>query len=648
MTGHNFNLNGDTIQLGNNAGASLNRTAGIAYGGVWKRWFPAAAITNNSGSFFGLFPIGTSAAYRPLGITSTSNPVTPGYVLATHTDALTITFVTYTDNEAATIQDISDMYSALGTSGLAGGAYTLAVSFTGFANIGATTDLKLETHTGGAMGSLGTSAATTGTVVNPNVIRTLLTATQLSNIWIIGSKNKINTPLRQFYYSRKSGLWDDVTAGNSTWSLTPGGAGASCNCVPVANSYCVINPGQTVTADVTTSEDYIDVDATGVLNDISTITLTVNKALNLFGNGNLVNSGTWNLGGTLTLTSTSACTATGAVTVSGATTIPSGGVYTQSAGTLNLSGDVAIQGTLALGASTCNLNGSGNTLSGAGNISGVSGSSLIIPNNKTIAGGSTLTFGSSLNSLSPAISGATTITNNGSVKIFGDLTGNNASSIWTNAANSTLELTGNLLTTGALHSTAAGNTVIYSGSGNQTIKSPTGSYYNLTVSNTGTKTLAANASCTNLLSILNSAILNDSIYTLSGAAALSMSGVSEFKLQRGSSGTYPELTGIYTLSGGTVTINQTSGVATLTNASYNNLEFTGSSYDISGISNINNNLYLQGSSSIINNGLLTIVDSLIYASSGTSTLNQGITAGTILLSSGTLNDGGATYQSYGK
>ena len=641
MSGANINMNGNTLTLGNSATATLTRTAGTAYNGTWKRWFPAVVITSNSGSYYGLFPIGSATDYRPLAIASATTPTTPGYVSASHTDALSITLVTYTDNEPVTIQAISDMKFNLSASGSLNGTYSLTASFTGFANVGVTTDLKLLTYTSATMGSVGTFSATTGTVINPNVIRTSLTAAQLTNVWVIGTHSSTNTPLRQYYYSRKTGNWSDVTVGNSTWSYTAGGAGASCNCTPSSTAYVVISSSNTVTVDVNSTVDYLDISTGGTLTDNGTATFAVNKDFNLYGVGIFAATSSWSVTGKLNLSSTSTPTSTGTFTAGNKLNIPAGGTLMQSTGTLTLGSDVNIDGTLILGTAGCNLTGSGTVISGTGSVTGVSGSVLTISNNKSLLTGASLTFGTNATAITVALNGALTLTNNGTVKIYGDLTGTVAGSTWVNAANSTLEVTGNLLSTGTLTASASPNTVNYSGSGAQTIKTPSTGYYSLLISNAGTKSLASSTSAANAVTIQNAAILDESTFALTGAAALNMIGTSQLKLQRSASATYPELTGTYTLTSGTVSINQTVGTASIASAGYYNLSFTGSSpYDMSGVSGIANNFYVQGSSSLINGIALTVTDSFNYASSASTQLNDNLLAGSLTISAGTLDDGG--------
>lgn len=81
------------------------------------------------------------------------------------------------------------------------------------------------------------------------------------------------------------------------------------------------------------------------------------------------------------------------------------------------------------------------------------------------------------------------ISNYGTVTIANDITGSNGLSQWTNQANSTLRIGGSLLATGTLETDAAGNTVIYNGTGDQLVKIPLSSYANLVAGGGGTKNL---------------------------------------------------------------------------------------------------------------------------------------------------------------
>lgn len=63
-------------------------------------------------------------------------------------------------------------------------------------------------------------------------------------------------------YSRKAGNWDDVTAGNGTWSAASLG-GASCDCTPLTTDYLIV--GHTVDINVTATAGGIEIRNTGSL-----------------------------------------------------------------------------------------------------------------------------------------------------------------------------------------------------------------------------------------------------------------------------------------------------------------------------------------------------------------------------------------------
>ncbi len=91
------------------------------------------------------------------------------------------------------------------------------------------------------------------------------------------------------------------------------------------------------------------------------------------------------------------------------------------------------------------------------------------------------------------ISSGVTVFNNGSVTLGVDLVGQDATVTWVNQDNSTLNIGGALLTTGKLVASANGNTVNYNGTIGQAVKTPDAStYFHLTASGSGTKTLQSN------------------------------------------------------------------------------------------------------------------------------------------------------------
>lgn len=133
-------------------------------------------------------------------------------------------------------------------------------------------------------------------------------------------------------------------------------------------------------------------------------------------------------------------------------------------------------------------------------------------NSQTINGSGSLSFSGTV-----TVTGVT-VTNNTTVSITatagGSLTGTGT---WTQGNSSTLNYAGQTMTTITLNASATDNTVNYDRSGGvQTIYNPnTGTYYNLTISNSTTKTLSADVAVSGDLQIQNTAILDASTYNIS-------------------------------------------------------------------------------------------------------------------------------------
>lgn len=644
MSGALIDLNSYTLTLGNGSGASLTYSAGQAYGGTFKRYWPVGAITATSGNFYGLFPIGSAAYYRPITITSTANPTTAGYVMASHTELGGATSVSYTDNGGSAIQQIINMHSDISTSGLAGGTYRIGVKYSNMGTQGALTDLKLLTYTGEAIGSVGTHTATTGVMGAPIGNRQSLSVANLNNAWVIGTTNKTTTPVFNYVYSRKSGSWNDIIPGLGAWSYSIGGL--SCDCLPGASGYAAIRNGHTITITGTDSVKFLDIDTGGQLIINSGASLYCNGDLKMYSSGNMTNNGTLYVTGEVLLGSSASSVVNGNVNVTNDFIVPTGASYTQSTGTLTIGGDIEIRGAMDMGSgASIVLNGSGAHISGTGTFTTEAGGVFGITNNKIIDAGTTLAFGTSGANTDVSLAAGTSITNNGAITINGNLTGANATtSVWVNGANSTLNVTGNLLSTGVLDAQTGPNTVAYNGGSSQTIKTPLTSYYNLAATNAGTKSIAANIVVNNLVTIGGSAVLDESTYAITGTAGLAMSGSSELKMQRSAEGVYPELDGTYTITGGTVTVNQTADSATIHAGQYYNLKLNGTTpYNLSNVSNVDGNLDITNAAAITSNSRLTVAGTLTHSSSGTSTLTDSIAVGALVLSGGTLRDGTEDY-----
>lgn len=645
MSGHTFNLNGYVLTLGSGSASTLTiagitTTKGFAYGGTFKRyWAASTAVTATGAPYNGLFPIGILGDYRPVKIASTVSPTGGGYVSATHTDAIDVTDISYVDNQGVTITRISDQFSSVRVTGVTGGTYNIDVTFNGFSNPGsaAYSDYRLITYTGSVLGSAGSNLVpVANTILNPVVRRTGLTSTNLNNDFVCGTINSTNTPIQPVYFSRTGAAtpmnlnWNATT----TWSTT-GSAGPSCTCTPSSTAYVIISSGTLVHVNAVSSVDKVEVKNGGKLD--GTANLTTSTFLSAAGTGLIApTTGTWSIGSNMLLNGSGASTSGAIITIAGDLSINGTATLTMTAA-LTVSNDLVLNSTLAMGSNAVTLNGSGASISGTGSVTG--SNSILITNDKVIGVGSNLTIAPTF-----AISNNVTVVNDGTVTFSGNVTGGNANSQWTNQSNAVLNVAGTLMTTGKLDASDIPNTVNYNGSGAQTIKVPVSDYHGLTCSNAGTKTMGGSFAVDDNLTLTGSVILDESTNVLSGTGDLIMiSGTPELKIQRAVNTSSPELTGSYNLTTGTVTIHQTSNTNTVHDATYYNLKFTGTaSYDMGNVDVISHDFSLSGSSIWTNTtgNTLFISDSLIYSSSGSSTLTGDVNTAIFKATAGTLADGG--------
>lgn len=178
-----LNLANYTLTIGASAASpgSVSYTAGWLYGGTLTRWFGTSTIAN--GASAGLFPIGSSADYRPFYLSApTVAPTSGGTISISHTNTAGTTPVSFTDINV-TIDRIFNSYWTMATgNGLNGGTYNMRLEGTGFTGITDYTALRI-TLAGSSLGTNGTNA---GSNANPQVNRTGLTLAQLTNTWYIG------------------------------------------------------------------------------------------------------------------------------------------------------------------------------------------------------------------------------------------------------------------------------------------------------------------------------------------------------------------------------------------------------------------------------------------------------------------------------
>ena len=166
-----------TLTLGSSAAlpGTLTYTAGWMYGGTLRRWIQASAIATGAAS--GLFPVGSSADYRPLWISTSVNPTVGGTISVSHTSIANTTVSSFLDIDI-TIDRIFNSYWTVTTgNGFLGGTYNMRTDGTGFTGVNDYTTLRLV-QPGSAVGLYGTNG---GNNSNPQVNRTTLLLTDLSN-----------------------------------------------------------------------------------------------------------------------------------------------------------------------------------------------------------------------------------------------------------------------------------------------------------------------------------------------------------------------------------------------------------------------------------------------------------------------------------
>jgi len=190
--------------------------------------------------------------------------------------------------------------------------------------------------------------------------------------------------------------------------------------------------------------------------------------------------------------------------------IDAGGIATTTNKKLTVDGDVTINGFYIGGTFPLVFDGANATIDGVGRIILNSGVDVDISNgNKTIASTAVLQITSGDLDIAAGI----TVTNNGSISVTEDIL-DQATSVWTNSTSSTLIGGAAVLANGTLNASATGNTVEYNATAAQTIKNPSSStYYNLTLSGSGTKTAPASLDINGDLTISGTAELDISANT---------------------------------------------------------------------------------------------------------------------------------------
>ncbi|MDD5570305.1 MAG: hypothetical protein PHD97_04020, partial [Bacteroidales bacterium] len=185
-------------------------------------------------------------------------------------------------------------------------------------------------------------------------------------------------------------------------------------------------------------------------------------------------------------------------------TINDGGVISIGNKTLTITGNLVFNGAIISTHQNADIhmNGAGATVDGTGYIDLTTSKAdkqyFYVDNNISFLSTADLLF----TSCQIQIANSMTLTNNGIVTIENGILGGNASSTWTNAANSTLICGNVILATGILNASASGNTVEYYGAVVNDVKLPSSSqYYNLTISGSAIKSLTGNTDINGNLTI---------------------------------------------------------------------------------------------------------------------------------------------------
>lgn len=288
-------------------------------------------------------------------------------------------------------------------------------------------------------------------------------------------------------------------------------------------------------------------------------------------------------------------------------TVEAGGYLTISSGkTLSVVGsDITING-LVNGAGALTFNTLNGILSGTGSVENTGSFNI----SKSI---STTSSTNIIRSGSISILAAAIFTNNGTLIVSGNLNGATGATTaqFINATDAYLSIGNTLMTVGVLDASASGNTIDYASTAGRTVIATT--YYNLTISGTGTKTIGAGTT-TVLGDLTCSGILGGSSNTL------------DIKGDYTNTNTFSYSTSTVILSGST---NQTISLSATTSQSFYNLIVNKTSGSVS----ITNNSIVRNSLTLTSGNIINTGYKLTLGSATTSAATRGVlnyTSGTIV------------------
>ncbi|MFH1320318.1 MAG: T9SS type A sorting domain-containing protein [Bacteroidota bacterium] len=446
-----------------------------------------------------------------------------------------------------------------------------------------------------------------------------------------------------------SGAWDE----NATWDL---------GCYPDADDDVIINNGYSVS--VSNGDECNDLTVDGATVDHNQ---PGNRVMTV--NGNLTFSGNSAVNG---LNQNNKIIVSGTLTVSAGAVAQIGGTQFDIGSTSQLDGELEFANAdlgnkIFRGDITISSTGTWNNTNGEdpffncnitnnGSWIGCTGGPCTNTFGNETPGSYTIT-GNPIQMSVLSVAAATTVTNTSDLTV--DLAGTQiitGNGTFTNGTNGILRIGGgtgaaNDIDITTFNASTNPNTVYYYNLGNQSIRIPNdGSYYALVCSGSGTKAFqsAGTIAVDNLLTINDAAVVNVSTNTLNGAGGLTMTGTSNIQIAKIT--TVPELTGTYTLTAGTVTLNG-AGAQTYSNVAsaatcYNLILGNSGAKTINNVSTINGDLTVSGTATIASHSSFTQASSktFYYNSTNTTTLTAATTPaiGNFSQSAGTLVDNGIT------
>lgn len=419
------------------------------------------------------------------------------------------------------------------------------------------------------------------------------------------------------YFSRRSGDWTS----NTTWATSSGTGSVAVGVYPGAGDIVYIERGYTVTVNSTSVAcASITIGRVATIGGGNTRTgflafaTSGSPSLTVSGNIQIGGSSNSNSAGTITFQNGSSLAA-GSITLGNGTSNASGSIVMTNGGTLTMNGALALGGsgtkTFTSGTGTVVMNAR-NTLpttvfnnfynltinSGTTNLS----ANITLYNNLTVSTNDTLnlsTFSANRNSAGGVLTVAGTLQ-------LGNNTGGRGASNFPNLFNT---------------NTLTGGTVEYNRAGDQTVYATT--YNNLIISNSGTKSLAANTAIAGNLSINTDATLNLLTHTANrSSAGGTLTVSSNANLIVGGATNFPLNYSTVNLNA-TSTVNYNSGTQTISGQTYGNLTLSGGTKTLGAATNVNGTLTLRGNLLNIGNNDLTIggTGSILGSFSNTNMIN---------------------------